>query len=372
MLNMLNKYKICFKDLEIVGCDGCPTNTGKHAGIIRLLELKIGKPVQQAICLLHCNELPLRQLFFHLDGASSGPNSFTGPIGKQLANAENLSVVDGYWHFQVSYFPRLDNVSHLSKDQQQLYRICSAFQQGSTTDKVFSEKIGPLFLSRWMTLATRTIKVSASQKTPSPELQALVKYILYVYAPLWFDIRLSPYISEGPKHFYRLIQRTRDLFSDSPNLLQVTQKCLQRNGFMAHNENITIAMLNDDDPDVKEKGFLNVLQARANPTIGVRKFEVPKINFNANHYTRMIDWSKITLTEPPLLRNVPSTEIKDFQVPKYLCHTQPVERHVHIVTQAAATVCGEDERHGFILSKLEFHLKVKNCETKSDFKALFN
>ena len=37
--------------------------------------------------MLHLNELPLRHVFQNLDGVTSGPDSFSGPIGRQLNGA---------------------------------------------------------------------------------------------------------------------------------------------------------------------------------------------------------------------------------------------------------------------------------------------
>ena len=42
--------------------------------------------------MLHANELPLRHLFSNLDGKTSGPRCFTGPIGKLLQNCERKTV----------------------------------------------------------------------------------------------------------------------------------------------------------------------------------------------------------------------------------------------------------------------------------------
>ena len=36
----------------------------------------------------------------------------------------------------------------------------------------------------------------------------------------------------------------------------------------------------------------------------------------------------------------------------FLCHTQIVERHVKMVTEAAASVCGDMRRAGYIRAKL--------------------
>ncbi|GBM67381.1 hypothetical protein AVEN_216966-1 [Araneus ventricosus] len=64
-----------------IGCDGTSVNTGRKSGDIRCLELKLGKPLQWVICLLHFNELTLRHLFEMLDGPTNGPKSYSGNIG---------------------------------------------------------------------------------------------------------------------------------------------------------------------------------------------------------------------------------------------------------------------------------------------------
>ena len=61
--------------------------TGKSKGFIASLETLIGRTLQWVICLLHLNELPLRHVFINLYDVTSGPDSFSGPIGKQLNDA---------------------------------------------------------------------------------------------------------------------------------------------------------------------------------------------------------------------------------------------------------------------------------------------
>ena len=73
--------------LTTVGSDGTAVMTGEHSGFIRILEELLGRPLQWSICLLHCNELPLRHVFAELDGATSGPDSFSGKIGSQLSGS---------------------------------------------------------------------------------------------------------------------------------------------------------------------------------------------------------------------------------------------------------------------------------------------
>ena len=68
-------------NLAAVGSDGTAVMTGAHNGAIRNLEKLCKRSVQWSICLLHCNELPLRHVFQALDGTTSSPDSFSGPVG---------------------------------------------------------------------------------------------------------------------------------------------------------------------------------------------------------------------------------------------------------------------------------------------------
>ncbi|GBO25846.1 hypothetical protein AVEN_82910-1 [Araneus ventricosus] len=70
-----------FSNLIFLGCDGTVVNTGVFNCSIRRHELKLYRPIQWIICLLHFNELSLRQLF---QRKSSGPSSYTGDFGRIL------------------------------------------------------------------------------------------------------------------------------------------------------------------------------------------------------------------------------------------------------------------------------------------------
>ena len=68
--------------VKIVGFDGTAVMTGQSKGFIASLEILIGRPFQWVLCLLHLNEHPLRHVFQNLDGVTSGPDSFSGLIGR--------------------------------------------------------------------------------------------------------------------------------------------------------------------------------------------------------------------------------------------------------------------------------------------------
>lgn len=68
--------------LVAVGCDGTNTNVGINAGIIRLLEIPLGKELHWFVCQLHGNELPLRHLLNHFGCQTTAPTAFAGDFGK--------------------------------------------------------------------------------------------------------------------------------------------------------------------------------------------------------------------------------------------------------------------------------------------------
>ena len=139
-------------------------------------------------------------------------------------------------------------------------------------------------------------------------------------------------------------------------------------------------MISDESEDIRMLGYRRIIYAResSNTHDGLRKFRVPSLFFNAEHYTEMIDWSKEDRTEPPLTKVI-STEdlklcIKDRNIPrldyllKFPCHIQSVERYICLVTSASMAVCGEDNRDDCIRSVIQSRSMMKTFNTKSGFK----
>lgn len=80
-------------ELLLVGADGTNVNTDWKGGVIQKLEEKFGQPLQWIVCLLHFTELPFRSLFQHIDGITSAPRSYTGPIGSKLNGFERIYLL---------------------------------------------------------------------------------------------------------------------------------------------------------------------------------------------------------------------------------------------------------------------------------------
>lgn len=368
----LAKQGISLEELDVIGSDGTVINTGWKKGVIHQIELHVGRPVQWAICLLHFNELPFRHLFHHLDGVTTGPKSFSGPIGKKLVGCEKLPPVQ--FEPVDCPIPIIDR-KVLSKDQMYLLDISVAINTGTISEDLAARDPGPLSHSRWLTAANRVLRLYVSMEIPSEEVKQLIHFILKCYMPLWFKIKTSKKFTDGPKIVFETIRTSRYL---SQNLLQVIDPVIERNAFFAHPENLLLAMIVDESRYIRELGLRRIWKARSlmkgKP---IRNFNTPRINFVATDYTDMICWATCKLSPPPLLRRITDEEIKqlihsgtplapDFN--DFPCHTQAVERCVKLVSEASKKVCGVDARDGLIRTTLLSRSIMPEFSTKSDFK----
>ena len=257
ILDYLKESNFSLDELDVIGCDGTVTNTGWKTGVIRTIEEDIKRPLQWGVCLLHLNELPFRHLFQILDGETTGPKSFIGPIDSQLKNCEKLPVVK----FQSIYceLPDIDR-KILSKDQQYLLDISSAIKSGSCTVDLAIREPGPISHSRWLTTANRVLRLYISVESPSEEHHILVGFILKSYMPVWFKIKESKYLTDGPKHVFDLIKSSRFL---PENLIKVIDPVIERNAFFAHPENLLLSMIVDERAHIRELGLRRIIKARA-------------------------------------------------------------------------------------------------------------
>ena len=107
------------KTLVKIGGDSTNLNTGWTAGIIALIEKKIGRKLHWIMCQVQTNELGLRELIKKTDGDTDSKTGFKGPIGNMLKKVNNMKVASSFP--AVSIEPDLislpsDIVKNLSSD----------------------------------------------------------------------------------------------------------------------------------------------------------------------------------------------------------------------------------------------------------------
>ena len=374
IIDFFTEKKISLENLNVIGCDGTNVNVGIHNGIIRQLELYLRRPLHWFICLLHTNELLLRHLIHHIDGKSMGPGILGGEIGKKIKNCENYPPIK-YKSISGVEIPEIN--WDLSTDQQLLLNLFKAVECGYCSTELALRKPGPMCQSRWLTTASRVLRLYIGSISPSQQLIELVNFIMKVYAPMWFFIKQNSYATSGAKHLFNMIRLCSYLPDEYKKIIHPV---IQRNAFFAHPENIILAMIGDDRHHIRELGLRKILKIRDNGgqnSKNLRIFQVPKLNFDASAYYDMIDWQNIEVTEPPLTRIIETNNIREIidsknvvnlDFKKFPCHTQAVERHVKLVTEASKSVADINNRDGYIKVKIESQNKMKHFNTKSEFK----
>ena len=174
------------RKIKVIGADGTSVNTGHIGGVNTLIEKHLGHSLQWQICLLHFNELLLRHLITHLDGSTTGPASFSGPIGNKVKTCEQKTMVK--FKKIVVDLPDI-NPECLSTDQKYLLEMCQAICSGIVPDNLANRDPGALCHVRWLTAANRILRLYVSERNPSKNLRILAEYIMRVYAKVWFMIK---------------------------------------------------------------------------------------------------------------------------------------------------------------------------------------
>ena len=396
------KSKAWEGSIYVVGADGCNVNVGNKEGALVHLEKLIGRPLHWFICQLHGCELPFRAIIRSVDGGTSGPFTLKGPVGSTLNEDLTELEVVSFKKIPNPDFPVVaeEQSYDLSKDQAYLYRMCHAIMDGHVPDDLANQETGPLSNARWGTLANALLQKYASTANPIKQFRDMVHAIVHFYAPSWFQIKTHPRCVDGPKNMLKMVQFSRKLGQD---LQKVVQKVIQRNGYFAHPEAILLAMLADEETEMRKQAVntiltirmksdqqdqqdspdiddgrgvdekdddneideedddplkLDLFETKALSSSKVRKFIIPKINFDATTYAELIDWERAKLTEPPLTSMLTEDEVmafkeSPFQVPKYPCHTQAVERGIRLVSEASSAVIGPEARNGFIRQRMQ-------------------
>ena len=203
---------------------------------------------------------------------------------------------------------------------------------------------------------------------PSENLIHLVKYIVKVYAPMWFEIKRKPQCYDGPRHFWQALYYSRYL--EEP-LRKIIDKVFINNAYFAHQENIVLAMLFDERPTIRMLALKKIEAARLQEekSCEIRKFSLPKIKLDeCDDHIDLINWTETQKYEPPLTKKFTMDELIYFtenydklietQYFKLPCHTQAVERNIKLVTEASEAVIPKN-RDGFIRNKIKSRSVIK-------------
>ena len=359
--------------------------------------------MQWTICLLHSNELPLRHVFTTLDGTTKSPDAFSGPIGAKLGGlVSEWDIVNFKKIGNTSFLNELLNypsevVEDLSTDQYYAYKICLAVMVGHVPKDIELLEVGELLHSRWITLGCRILRFYVSQDKPSADLKLIAEFCIKVYFPSWFLIKKKHKLTDCSQNFFSLMQSVKKF--PSGKVKPIAMKVVKYNAFSAHPENVLLCMLADEDDDARRIAVNKIMNMRGRlpdfridddfeggsielddeddqprgerENQDVRRFCVPKINVEAKVYYRMVNLNDPGVTEPPVTKRMSIEQIEQFRTKPlrlgHPCHSQSVERHVKLVSEASQTVAGFEKRDGLIRMKIKSRKLMPIFDTKKDF-----
>ena len=370
--------------LVAVGGDSTNVNTGWKGGAIHYLEVKLGKKLIWLVCMLHTNELPLRHLIISVDGKTSSDTGFTGTLGKALAKATTLPVKSSFESITVGKdLIKLDDnvVNNLSDDQKYGYNMVKAIRSGTVSSQLASLEIGPVNHARWLTTANRFLRLWISENNFEEEdmrkLKLIVQFIVGVYYPMWFSVKVKHSWIEAPRHVLEQVMLVRE---QEHNVQEIVWPFVASSSWFAHSENILQTLVCSDSEEERQFGVKKILEIRADKEQGdmsVRPRRTPELNTSATSLTNLIYWDRERLHEPPLTCSLTKQELiklldHPMKVPYFPCHGQCVERVVKQVTKASAAVHGEERRDGFVRAAEAQRRLVPTRNTKKDLSKMAN
>lgn len=261
----------------------------------------------------------------------------------------------------------------LSTDVKYLYRMANAVASGFCPEDLANIKPGPIVHSRWLTKASRILRLYVTTKSPSENLKILTEFIMRVYVPMYFNVKFYSSVIYGSALLFKFIRSTQYL---PPSHREIVNKVVQNNGYFAHPENVLLTMFFDDRKSVRERCIKKILHFRNNlwdPST-LRAYEKPKINFDCSDYVDMIDLDDDSiLSEPPFTTNIPyehlleyiefdDPPLSDLGIPS---HIQGTERFVQLLTNVSrrAIECNRDD---ILAVTIESRKRIPRMDSKKD------
>ena len=121
----------------------------------------------------------------------------------------------------------------------------------------------------------------------------IVEYIMGVYIPTWFNIKIKHHWTEGPKN---LLFQLKLLRMQRKEIVNITWKYVQRSAWNGHSETILQSMLCSNDEEERRWAVDKILSIRGDEGLlgntDVRYRITPMIDLEAKELKHLIDWDE--------------------------------------------------------------------------------
>ena len=257
-----------------------------------------------------------------------------------------------------------------------MYRYVEAIKTGIVPPDLTNLIAGSMNHARWLTLSIRLLQLYTRTETPDDSLIQIVRYIVQVYAPMWFEIRSQNNFVNGPKLIFRKIELVK---TQSEIVQNIVKPVIQRNSYFAEPGIILCSWLLSENQNLRTKALEIVKTAKEKPVTsklrilkGIRQLKIPPLNWNASDWTEIVDLSRLKLSLPSIITELTVEDLENIQLtprvfPRFPLHSTSVERAVRLVSEASGQVCGSAARHKHILAKLKARKLMPAYDTKSKF-----
>ena len=249
-------------------------------------------------------------------------------------------------------------MNDLSSDQRLLLEYVLGISSGQVNQRFAAWKIGPVSHARWLTLAVRLMCLWTRHVYPRQlcdKLYAIVKFIVEVYAVSWFEIKRDNKFHNQQSYIYNMIERIKQ---QSEEIKSVALKNIQYNAFALLPENVLYSMMKSDELHVREAALRKIISIRHGKSVKKRVKQIPGINFEATHWSELIDFSQSDITEPALTEGFSDQDLQEalrsgskLELLELPSHSQSVERAVKLTSEASLVIYGTEARHKHILAK---------------------
>ena len=206
-------------------------------------------------------------------------------------------------------------------------------------------------------------------------LETIVTFIVSVYCPMWFNIKVKHSWLEGPRHILTELSLFR---LQSDQVQQIVLPTLRRSAWNSHSESVLQTMISSESKEEREFAVSTILKIRGRNNLGntkPRPRKLPVLNLEASKLQDMISWKGAK--EPILTCGLSREELalfkeKPMEVPYYCLHTQGIERAVKQVTEASEAVYGFERRDGFIRTRAENRQLMPDFSSKKSLEKLLD
>lgn len=382
LYGVLEKYD-SLDSLKILQGDSTNCNTGWRGGSHAHLEKLLGRKLFWGICNIHTTELPLRHLIEILDGPTSSDTGFQGPVCSLLSKVNEMEYNPSF-----KALPEGEDLigipkkvlEKMSTDQKSCYKLVEAVKAGHLPPGMQEMLPGKQSHARWLTTGQRLVFLWTRKHSLTGSnlkvLEMLVRFCIQWYFKLYFDIKVKHFIVDAP---YHILTSLRILKTQPKKVRDSVSFYIRTGAWYAHSECVLLSLLASPVPADRKFAVNQILKVRGKEEFGdtsVRVRITPKLNLSAISLVKLISWKTGEVDEPVFTCSLSRAEIqgfleKPYQVPEFSSHTQSTERCVKIVTEAAAVVCGEEARDGYIKGKLEHREAMPVFTTKKHVLSTF-